>query len=107
MSRGADVQNWKGVQLTDDPLLLSWYCDKAICQQTLHVAIRNRTRELRVRAGLSPDPPPKGTKMKKSLPDTFRQQGNVFAPPPGGFGEEKQEHVEEEEEADERRSSRR
>jgi hypothetical protein len=85
MSRGADVANWKGVQLTDDPIKLSWYCDKAICQEGLFRAIKDRTRELRIRAGLPPDPPPKKKKPKTRRLSDFIQTGNVFAPPPGGF----------------------
>jgi hypothetical protein len=94
MSRGADVTEWKGVQLTDGPEL-SWFCGNAACKALRDQQIRERTRELRVAAGLPPNPK---MKQKESRPIPNRQSGGsfVFAPPPGGFAVLEKIHEEEE-----------
>jgi hypothetical protein len=100
MSRGADVTDWKGVQLGDDGPELTWFCGKDACKELRDEKIVERTKELRVRAGLPPNPKMKEKQAKPRVNRYSSGGGNVFAPPPGGFAASEVHEEEEEGERD-------
>ncbi len=102
MERGSDTVGWKGVQLTDDPLILSWYCPRDVCKQTMRIAFSTRVREMRIARGLDPNPPPRqtmkeGYKLPRSPMGIGKEgSGHTMALPPGGFQEPPLPPIEEE-----------
>ena len=101
MERGSDTVGWKGIQLTDEPTILSWYCPREVCQQVLHFAFNARVREMRIARGMDPNPPPnaalRGKTRRSPVAMGDEGAGHTMGVPPGGFASTEVTPVTEEE----------